>query len=261
MADVEKYGEHLSEEQLVWRYYGEDDGESSVDLHLTLCKKCAADFEALKQAMVSIDAMAVPERGRDYGERVWRGLVQKNAAIASRRPQWFEWLRPRRLAVIGAMAAVLVATFVAGRFSRQIEPMDLAASPAVARERILAAALREHLQESERVLLEISNSDGHESGLKWERQRAENLLSANRLYRLTAQREGKVALAGVLEELERVLLDVAHEPENVPDGEAGRLRARVEDQGLLFKIRFLELRLQELENRPVPKSGNAAMKG
>jgi len=48
-----------------------------------------------------------------------------------------------------------------------------------------------------------------------EQRRAEDLLQENRLYRQTALQEGDTGLASVLDELERVLLDVAHSPEQV----------------------------------------------
>ena len=53
-----------------------------------------------------------------------------------------------------------------------------------------------------------------------ERRRAEDLLEENRLYRQTALKEGDAALANVLDELERVLLDVAHSPQEVTLGAA-----------------------------------------
>ena len=44
-------------------------------------------------------------------------------------------------------------------------------------------------------------------------------------------------------------------------GEVKELRSRVEDQGLLFKVRVLELRLRDMENQPVPRKPAKEMKG
>jgi hypothetical protein len=86
------------------------------------------------------------------------------------------------------------------------------------RERILIVAVGEHLGHSERMLVELSNAMPATPGQKQvnissEQRRAEDLLQENRLYRQTALQEGDTGLADTLDELERVLLDVAHSPE------------------------------------------------
>jgi hypothetical protein len=157
-------------------------------------------------------------------------------------------LSPWRLAWAGGLAALLLAAFLAGRVtSRAPKGIDLATAPGVARERLLVAALGEHLEQSERMLLEINNQVPGD-----ERQRAENLLAANRLYRQTATMEGKLALAATLEDLERVLLDVAHSPDRLSPDQLRLLRARVDDDGLLFKVKVLGLRLRQLDRQPLP---------
>ena len=64
-------------------------------------------------------------------------------------------------------------------------------------------------------------------------------MSENRLYRQTARFTGQTAVAGVLEELERVLLDIAHSPSEISARELEDLRQRLESEGILFKIRVL----------------------
>ena len=168
-------------------------------------------------------------------------------------------LSPWRFGWAAGLVALLLAAFLAGRLSHRPAPaMDLATAPAVVRERLLVAALSEHLEQSERILLEIDNQS-----LDGGRQRAENLLAANRLYRQTAAMEGKAALTATLEDLERVLLDVAHAPDNLPAGQLRQLRARVDDQGLLFRVKVLGLRLRELDQQPLPRPSpsSKSMKG
>src|SRR5258708_15301183 len=60
-----------------------------------------------------------------------------------------------------------------------------------------------------------------------EERRAEDLLEENRLYRQTALEQGDSALAGVLDELERVLLDVAHSPQQVTPVQLDRKSTRL----------------------------------
>jgi hypothetical protein len=62
-------------------------------------------------------------------------------------------------------------------------------------------------------------------------------LGANRLLRQTAARLGDYADAALLDELERVLLDVANSPLHSSPAEVERVQQRIEQQGLLFRVR------------------------
>ena len=57
-------------------------------------------------------------------------------------------------------------------------------------------------------------------------------------------------LNAVLEDLERVLLDIVHGSSD-PNGELDEVRARIEERGLLFKVRIIgsQVRQQEEEVR------------
>src|SRR4029077_14058859 len=126
----------------------------------------------------------------------------------------------------------------------------------------LVMAVGEHLGRSEMVLVELANS-GPQAGQKevnisGEQRRAEDLLEENRLYRQTAVEQGDTALAGVLDELERVLLDVAHSPQQVNAAQLENIRQRIEARGILFKVRVVGKELQqrgESGNTPAKPSG------
>lgn len=250
---------HLNEEQLTWHYYGEETS-ADVELHLTLCRQCRSEFETLKAAMASIDTFAAPLPAQGYEDRLWRTLVRRDASLASPPRWWSRIVSPWRLAWAGGLAALLLAAFLAGRLSGPGPgASDLAAAPEAVRERLLVSALSDHLEQSERILVEIDNQ-----ALGDERQGAENLLAANRLYRQTAAREGKTSLAATLEDLERVLLDVAHSPGQLAPDQLRKLQVRVDEQGLLFKVQALGLRLHQLNRQPIPRpsvpAGTAASK-
>jgi anti-sigma factor RsiW len=252
---------HFGEEELIWFFYGEAENAAEIDLHLKLCAKCRGEYESLKRDMGALATWTVPEKGVDYGEQVWRSLVRKDASIAAgKRAWWRHWLMPRQLAAVGLSAALVVFAFVAGRVTK--EPDTTVVSVAVVRERVLAAALSEHIEQSERTLIELTNiSDNGAADISYEQQRAESLLKGNRLYRQAASSQGHTALANVLEDLERVLLDVAHSPGEITPAEVQRLRDRVEDQELLFRLRVLGLRLRELQDEPVRRADKKTSKG
>ena len=83
---------------------------------------------------------------------------------------------------------------------------------------------------------------------------AESLVTANRLYRASAIQAGDTGVASVLEELERVLVEVAHQGPGASAKEMERIRRRIEERGILFKVRVIESQVRERGNdgRPAP---------
>ena len=100
------------------------------------------------------------------------------------------------------------------------------------------------------LLVELVNSP-EKTGLNLagNQQVAEYLVTANRLYRQTATRNGETAVAGVLDELERVLLEIANSPSELSATELDRLRKRIEAHGILFKVRVVESQMRARERQ------------
>jgi hypothetical protein len=118
------------------------------------------------------------------------------------------------------------------------------------RERILLVAVGDHLERSQVVLLELLNADPKDPvDVSAERRSAEDLLPANRLYRQAAVRTGEPGVARVLEELERVLVEVANGPSELGPEETLALRRRIESQGVLFKVRVIGSQIRERQKQ------------
>jgi hypothetical protein len=132
-------------------------------------------------------------------------------------------------------------------------------SPA-ARERILFAAVAGHLERAERLLLEVANGDLTERGAvlaSEARQSAAVLVAANRLYRGATAQAGARSLERTLTELEWLLLELAH----LPDEETSNLEAvreRLGEAGLLFRLRVVESRLQPAATSPAPAPSSSS---
>ena len=60
---------------------------------------------------------------------------------------------------------------------------------------------------------------------------------AGRLYRVTAEQNGDRHLAQMLEDIERVLVDIARSPNKPAARDMKNLRTRIDNNGLLFKVR------------------------
>ena len=71
--------------------------------------------------------------------------------------------------------------------------------------------------------------------------------SETRLYRQTAAHTGDAAVAGLLEDLERVLVDITHEPSHLSPEAVDKLRERLQSEGIIFKMRVLGWKVEREE--------------
>ena len=138
--------------------------------------------------------------------------------------------------------------FMLGRFWREPEVSPFLSPPGQVRERMLLASVGDHLDRSQRFLTELLNTAANGGvNISSQQEVAEDLLSANRLYRQSAQRAGEIGMASVLEDLERELLEIAHTPSQLTSPELDQIRRRIDEQGLLFKVRVIGTGVRERE--------------
>ena len=232
---------HLTEEQLVLHYYGEA-VDAQAEAHLESCASCRGQYRGLERVLSSLDAAPVPERPLDYGAAVWRKL---ECRLPGRRQ--IAWLGVRQWAMAGAMAALLLAAFLAGRLTHRPAAPSQAANSGQVRERILLVAVGDHLERSQTILVELENSNSPD--IAYERQAAADLVESNRLFRQTATLAGDTATASVLEDLERVLIEVANSPSEMSRRELQRLQQEIEKRGILFKVKVFASQVQEREKK------------
>jgi hypothetical protein len=251
---------HISEEQLVMYYYREDADalRSEIAAHLASCAACRASYASLESMLAGVASVPLPERSTAYGAEVWRRI---RPHLADRAPAWWAgWLQPRRWALAGGLAAALVVAFLAGRhWSPQPPPPAVAVSPQV-RERILLVAVGDHLDRSQMLLVELINTDGEGTvNIAPEKQWARDLVASNRLYRQTALENGQPGMANVLDELERVLVEIANSPSDISAARLERIRRRIESQGILFKVRVIGSQVREREMRAARETGGKTL--
>ncbi len=247
---------HITEEQLVLYYYGENAGASRPEIaaHLEICEACRARHEALRSDLGTVAAAPVPERSANYGAEVWQRL---RPHLLDQPPAWWAaWLQPRRWVLAGGLAAALVAAFLAGRLWRPRPASPVAAVSPQVRERVLLVAVGDHLDRSQMLLVELINADGSGTvNIAPEKQRAEDLVASNRLYRQAALRSGDPGMASVLDELERVLVEIANSPSDISAARLERIRRRIESQGILFKVRVIGSQVKEREVETARRTG------
>lgn len=227
---------HPTQEELTLHYYSEGADAIFVEHHLAECESCQSFYKSLEVTLAGMDALTVPERGPGYEAQVWARL---EPALPRRRfwlgvPMW-------RWATAGAaFATLLVLAFFAGRTSAPVARPASIADNFSSEERVLLTAVGTHLERSQIMLTELANaSAAGPLDISFEQERATNLLGENRLYRQSAAGAGDAMVAGVLDELERVLLEIEHAPSRISPAELDELRLRLQAEGILFKLRVL----------------------
>src|SRR4051812_6793826 len=183
---------HISEEDLVMLFYRESGvrGEE-FEAHLDACPSCRAAYERLGRVLRACDELPVPEPHVAFESRIWNRLEPQLQPLHRRTP-FFAWHWPR-WAMAAALPLLLIGAFVAGRFTGPRVPAQQGvAITADGGKRVLLIALGDHLERSQMMLTEVANAPDA-SGISLERERARNLISANRLYRQTTAEAGDPA--------------------------------------------------------------------
>ena len=245
---------HLSEDEQMEMYY--DEGSEAAKAHLKACRECAAEYAKFKRSVDAIKSEEIPQRGPDYGDFVWQALRPQLIPYEKKTAGWrgLSWWKTATAAA--ACLALMTAAFIGGRFweHRTSTGSDLAAN-VQPQQRVVVVVLTDHLDRTERLLVQLNHAD---SGDKVENAQlqteARELLASNRLYRVSANKEGDPALAGALDRLERVLAEVANDP-HLTAADLERVRKDMNTSGILFEVRVLLARKPNQESGPMSAKG------
>lgn len=254
---------HATHDELVLQYYGEDGADAArVAAHVSACAACQASLEQLRQTLALVDTAPEGEPPAGYEATLWAKLQDQ---IEAPRPWWrrLTTAGPVRWAMAGTLAAVLVGAFLAGWLAREVAapPAPTEASAAPVRTRVLIVAVGDHLERTQMVLSDVLNTGALTGAeLVGGRARASDLVSANRLFRQSAALAGDASMDEVLEELERVLVEIANAPADLSAAELEALRDRIERRGLVFRVRVLsdDLRARQQDALTVPTKGSTS---
>jgi len=242
---------HLSEDELILHYYGETarTDEARVESHLASCAECQFANQQLRRVMTLVDTASPVEAPLGFERTAWARL---EPALDQRKPGW-AWFPQWALA--GGVAALVLAAFVAGRFTGG-ESTSVTTGPGmvaqIAPERVLETAVGDHLDRTQMMLVELANADtDHSDVFAAEQERAADLVAVNRLIRQSAEQSGDAAVADVLEDLERLLMEIANAPADATSNELTGLQSRISAEDLLFRVRVItqEMRQRTLTDR------------
>jgi anti-sigma factor RsiW len=244
---------HLTEDELILHYYGETErGEvARVASHLESCDACRQADTQLRRVMTLVDTAAPVEAPIGFERVAWARLepALDDHRSTLRRFFWFpQW------ALASGVAALVVAAFVAGRVSGgdpAVAPNGAVMAGADSGS-VLQNEVGDHLDRTAMMLVELANADTDGADvLAGEQERAVDLVAANRVIRQSAQQSGDAQIVDILEDLERVLLEIANGPATVTSNDLTDLQTRITREDLLFRLRVIasEMRQRQMQDR------------
>ncbi len=245
---------HLTEDELVALAYAEDETDA-VHQHLERCAECTTAYAAVCSDLDEMEFAAVPARDEQHGKRVWESIEDRLPEYEAPKRRWFASKVPGGLwggLAVSACAGLLVFGFVAGRLweRKQGQPAQTIASnptqhkqPAHPHERVVVVVLSDHLDRTERLLMELKHADaGNAETVSPLRDEARTLLAANRICRKNTKQDDDPDLAAALDRLDHLLAALANQPEDLNSAGIARLQDEMNSDRLLFEVRVLRSR-------------------
>lgn len=253
---------HLTDDDLVLHYYGEMEGPTRATMHrhLDACEDCRERFATLQRVLAVVETVPAPALPESFERVVWARL---EPALPKPRG-WFSWLlaTPPNLAWVATILLLIAGAFFAGRLSRSDTTGATLVTAEQVREGVLLADLSEHLDRSQTMLVELVSEDPANTDavdISFERDVAGDLVAANRLYRQAVSENGDTNIATLLDDLERLLVEIAASPGTLAAEDMERVRQRIAAKDLLFKVRVVSAAVRDKqEDRIRARTGQSS---
>jgi hypothetical protein len=251
-------------------YYDELDARerAQIQAHLTRCRECASaleELEIIRRALASRPSVSAPPLGD------WSGFMRRLDSAIGAPAAAVKVVRftPRRYAGLLATAALLAMTTIGVYFAArtrtaettqpvglrqaQADPeqgrgVALVEQPSAGAEQqpqpvpVATAGLRkageDHFERSKLVVLGLAAKETSGRSVDdwtYERELASALLNDTRIYRMAAEDRGLKSLAGVMRDLEIVLLETSMAQAS-DTGALGHIQRLIRRRGLIQKM-------------------------
>jgi hypothetical protein len=253
---------HLSEDDLIELYYSKEE-PVRASRHLAGCAQCARAYAELESDLAAVESIEPPLRDAAYGDRLWQSLAPFLPVYEERKralPRIGRWI------YAAACVLMIAGAFLAGRVWEHTRPQTLTASNPAAippptlmpqlqpqhqpeprqRERVVVVLLGDHLDRSERLLVELKHADVDSAEMVSPlRDEARSLLTANRICRQEVKQQDDPALAEALDRLENLLVELANPQGGLNAAALTRLQNEMNSNSLLFEVRILRSRIPD----------------
>jgi hypothetical protein len=241
---------HLNQEELIAHAYAEDD-QDGVQQHLEACAECTKAYTALRGDLAEMKFAEAPVRDAYYGNQVWESISGLLPAYEVRKERWPRGGLWRGLSYAAACAVLIACAFIGGRLWEHRQTRTVAGNHSqqnqqrVAQppQRLVVVVLSDHLDRSERLLVELKHADADsEKMVSPLRDQARSLLAPNRICRRNAEHDDDQALTSALDRLDHLLVELANQPAGSDGTTITRLQDEMNADGLLFEVRVLRSR-------------------
>ena len=206
--------------------------KAEFERHLRACPACSARLEEITEIGGLLHRTAAPVPGADF-DRSWRKIT---AAIQPAPRRQFSFFRaPRWVLLTAGFLAVFILGVAAARlyfFPARIEMAPPAAAPFLYSAQDYFAALQP-------ILSEFSNAPAANGRAAADRERARLLLNNLRLLKLRAAKSRDASLLRLLDDIELVLLEIAHLDRSDPEN-TRLVGALIQEKGISMKIKVLK---------------------
>jgi hypothetical protein len=211
------------------------------------------EYEDLKASLTMVSSNQPHGPGDEYFRHFYSRLKPK---LDQKKPFWTSIFSPLtalpRLGYTGAMAAILVA-FIMVAYGINTFLITSEELPSVRNETVsikrnegfMDFVTANHLEKSELLLREVYNISQQEEldtvALLEARRRGNDLLSANRSYRLAAEAKGNKELVELLNEIELILVDISNMDPDAAEYALPSVKRAIRKKNLLIKIEIINL--------------------
>lgn len=256
---------HLSEEELVLQVYGEGD-KAAREQHMEQCAPCARAYTDLKSDLAEMRFPEPPARDDSYGERVWQSISPSLRPYEPQKPAWFRGGLWRGFSYAAACALLMACAFIGGRLwerrqtqneannSQQKQQQSAHPQP---REHVVVVVLSDHLDRSERLLVELKHADAENTEMASPlRDEARSLLTANRICLKNSKQDDDPALATALNRLDHLFGELADQPGGPSAATLTQLQKEMNADGILFEVRVLRSRIQDRNTQAAQSKGS-----
>lgn len=199
---------------------------ASIERHIHACRECADALEELgviREALASRPDVSAPESGdwSAFMSRLDRAIAPEIPAIIGPERHGRGYVAYLAMAAVLALATIGVTVALRSRPAPETpatastaQPGPAEAFPATPENQNAGfeALSEEHFERSKLVVLGLATKDAAQdrpSDWAYERELASSLLNDTRMYRLAAEDRGLTDIAGVMRDLEMVLLQTS----------------------------------------------------
>jgi hypothetical protein len=235
---------HLCEEELVEYYYSKNNAE--VKRHLEACAECAQAFAVLQSDLAKMESAVPPARDASYGERVWASISGSLPQYEARKPGWRRIGLWRGLSYASACVLLIACVFYASRMWEHRQFNAGTQTPPAGKQRVVIVVLGDHLDRSERLLVELKHADADSAEMVSPlRDEARSLLASNQVCRQQVKQQDDPALATTLDRLDHLLSELANQQGELNAAALTRLQHEMQSDNLLFEVRVLRSRVPD----------------